>query len=64
MEVSAYLDAAIAVTLAMTAGGWTAVLALVMRRLRRPRAVRTRPARRPERAASNDDDPAPALRAA
>lgn len=62
-EVAAYLDAAVAVIAAagamrgLSPRQWIA-------RLPRPRATRSRPARRTTRTAANDDDPAPALRVA
>lgn len=65
VEVTGLIDAAITATLAATSVRWRAVRAAAVQRLRsaRTRAVRTRRADRP--AASNDDeDPAPALRAA
>lgn len=62
-EVAAYLDAAVAVIAA--AGAMRGItLRQWIARIPRPRATRSRPARRPAPTAANDDDPAPALRVA
>lgn len=60
IEMTSFIDAAIAATLVATSVRWRAVTGLVRRRAR---AIRTRRAERP--APSNDDEePAPALLAA
>jgi hypothetical protein len=57
IEVTSFIDAAIAVTLVATSVRWSAVRTAVAQRLGRARSVRTR---RPERPASSNDDEGPA----
>jgi hypothetical protein len=57
IEMTSFIDAAIAVTLVATSVRWDAVRAAVAQRLGRARSVRTR---RPERRTPSNDDEGPA----
>ena len=61
LEVSAWLDAAIALIAASSLGGWRNLRAALAQRLRRPRAKRARRTRRPGKPAANDDGEGPAF---
>lgn len=61
VEVSAWLDAAVALIAAASVTRWSTLRAALAYRLRRPRATRARRTRRPGKPAANDDDDGPGI---
>ena len=61
VEVSAWLDAAVALAAAASVTRWSSLRAALAYRLRRPRANRARRTRRPGKPAANDDGEGPAF---
>jgi len=61
VEVSAWLDAAVALAAAASVTRWSNLRAAFAYRLRRPRANRARRTHRPRKPAANDDGEGPAL---
>lgn len=61
VEVSAWLDAAVALVAAASVARWSNLRAALAYRLRRPRANRARRTRRPGKPAVNDDGEGPAF---
>jgi hypothetical protein len=61
LDVTALVDAAIALAAAGSVAGWSNLRAALTHRLRRPHANRARRTRRPGKPAANDDGDGPAL---